>query len=98
MEDFILIADENCGIYCAQQFAQSIDFERVSGIADLDWQILLAGPNGPDYQDYFDIWDDQIEEITVDVDGRIYGVYNNVGIWLYPLDQQDSIDWESLSF
>jgi hypothetical protein len=82
------------GIYSAQVFAQMFKFEAVEGISKENWDILMAGP---DHEDYVQTWADSLQNVVVIADGVRYLVYENEGIYLYPEEFHNLIDWDSLS-
>ena len=94
MDQFIHIVDSHNGIYSAQAFAKRIDFETAVGISQEDWNILLAGP---DHINYVEVWADELSKVKVFIEGKPYLVWENEGIYLYPEEIQDQINWDELA-
>lgn len=88
--------DSHHGIYSGQIFAQSLDFSQVEGISQDDWDILLAGP---DHEHYVEVWADELQNVIVkDSNGKRFLVWENEGIFLYPEEIQDQVNWDELSY
>lgn len=84
--------DSHHGIYSAQVFAESLNFEQLKGITKEDYDILLAGP---EHEDYVEVWANKLLNIVVaDKNGKEWSAYENEGIFLYPKDA--NIDWEEM--
>lgn len=93
-DQFEHVVDSHHGIYSAQVFAEKFNETRIEGISKEDWTILLAGP---DHEDYFQVWADCLDNITVDYEGKRWLVWENEGIYLYPEEIHDLIDWDELA-
>ena len=94
LEKFNHFVDSHHGIYSAQIFAQMLDFKSVSGIDIEDWKILLSGP---DHEHYVEVWADELHNIEVtDQAGKLWCVWENEGIYLYPKEIHDLINWDDL--
>ncbi len=88
--------DSHHGIYSGQVFAQRLDSEFINGqIAGIDaesWAILI---DGPDNEDYIDVWA-ELDNVTItDTKGKEWAVYEYEGIFLYPKDAD--IDWDEMN-
>lgn len=88
------IVDSHHGIYSGQVFAQSIPFEQISGMTKEDYDILLSGP---DHENYIEVWADELQNVVVTgTDGKRWLVWENEGIFLYPEEINDLINWDEL--
>lgn len=94
-EQFNHFVDSHHGIYSAQVFAQSLDFSRIEGISLDDWNILL---DGPDNDLYVEVWADKLDNITVDLEGKRWLVWENEGIYLYPEEIHNLINWDEITY
>ena len=87
----VLCIDGNKGIYQAQELCKKFSYSKQVNsdlISEEDYNILLYGP---DHADYFDVWGDTLEFISVLIDGEWWNVTQLEGdIWLIP----DSMPFE----
>ena len=89
IENAILLADCNHGIYCPQAAIKSLDPEKVTfkNARHIDILIVKAGPE-LDNSDYWQAWHD-IETMAQVIDketGKEYQFYQDGDIWLVPCD------------
>ena len=90
-ETAILFASDRHGVYIPQHFAESVNRGKLSGVSDDDMNILLAGPDHPEYWDAWDVVEQSA--ILTDSDGTTYGLYQDGDLWLIPTDFQfDDMD------
>ena len=82
-EPILLLSDAR-GIYIPHDFGQIIDRARVSGISRDDWSVLDLGPN-PESDDYWEVWNDVLNDATVvDDRGHEYTLHQDGDLWLIP--------------
>lgn len=87
-ESAILYADSARGVYIPQHFAESVRRECVSGVTQEEWDILMHGPNGEDYPEwYWDTWNDvEQNALVTDSNGAQYRLYQDGDLWLVPVE------------
>ena len=80
----VLFCDAASGIYIPQRFATEVRREAVSGI---DLSLLDALAEGPEREDYWDIWYDVLNEalVTDQTTGITYTLWGADDLWLLPL-------------
>lgn len=76
----LYIAD-HCGAYAPQDFAEKTEREYITGVAQSDLIVLLAGP---DHEHYWDAWSRVLDsaKITDPTTGDVYTVYQDGDCWL----------------
>lgn len=87
-----LYADSARGIYIPQYFAESVDRTKCdTPDEDLD---LLA--QGPEQDDYWDIWSDVLDScVLTDSDGIEWTLHQDGDLWLVPANHYEV--WESFA-
>lgn len=78
---FCLI-DGNKGIYIPKVFARRWGNACVSGIIQSEIDILL---DGPDNDQYWDVWDDVVNDITFLFDGEYHTLYQDGDLFAVPV-------------
>lgn len=83
MNNVILFAEDNRGIFIPQHFAESINRDFVTGVDSEQWTILEAGP---EHELYWDVWDEVMNGAVVSKDGREYTLYQDGDLFLIDHD------------
>lgn len=77
-------ADSAMGIYIPQYFAEKMDHSKVSGVAQEEWDILLAGP---DHAEYWDVWNDvENNAVMTDNNGKKWTLLHDMDLWIVPCE------------
>ena len=87
LENAILLADSNRGIYAAQHAIESLDPEKVTfeNARHIDIRIVKSGPDPIDSYEYWQAWDDlQSCTIIEKETGKRFRFYQDGDIWLVP--------------
>jgi hypothetical protein len=78
-----LIVDSRNGIFCPQSFAERVDRNFFPQISEESWNIL---EDGPDHDEYWDVWVDDFEG-QESVDGGT--IYQDGDVWIvYKWDEE----------
>ncbi len=89
MSEKLLWLQESRGLYIPQDFANMFsDRSAVHGVSDEDWAILAAGP---DHADYWEAWDEVLNNASITGNGIVYTLFQDGDLWLIPEDY----DWEN---
>ena len=83
MEKMFCIIDSNRGIYIPQQFAKNWGSSCISGVSLRELEILINGPENPDY---FDVWDDILLSVHFMFDGVECTLYEDNDLWAVPVN------------
>jgi hypothetical protein len=95
----LLLLSDARGIYIPRDFTLHVGRDYVSGISDEDWEILAAGPDGPDHEHYWDTWEHVLNNAEVTSDEGVKYFLNQEGdLWLIPKgmewdDEADGWRW-----
>lgn len=77
------------GVYIPRDFAESFRdrAKHVSGVSDVDWKILEAGP---EHDDYWDTWASVLDNAVVtDENGIKHRLWQEGDLWLIP----EGMEW-----
>lgn len=86
-DQIILAVDSHHGIYAPQYF-----FEQYAQYLDApaqQWEEL----KDPDHPEYWEAWDDLLNDVTLTIDGKQYRVEQNEDVWFIPVDMELPEDW-----
>ena len=88
MENVKLFIDDVHGIYVPQVFAKTVNRALMSGVSAevLDY---IACEESVNDVDFWDVWDDVLNNARVTVEGKIYHLYQCGDLYL--------IDWNSIT-
>ena len=79
---FILI-DCNKGVYIPKVFVQRWGNVCISGITQKEIDILL---DGPDNNEYWDCWDDVVDNIRFLFDGQLCSIFQDDDLFAVPVN------------
>lgn len=82
----MLYADSARGVYIPQHFAQTIRQDAIRNVRPELLDVLAAGPDGPDY---WEIWQDVVDNASVTDAGVCYFLHEDGDLWLIP----DGMEW-----
>jgi len=93
IEDWELLVDSNLGVYVPQTFARSFghylpDSARKSVYEKSQLDVLLSGP---DNEDYWDAWDEILNETITNEAGETFTLHQDGDLWAVPT----SFDWDT---
>lgn len=80
MENWTLLFDSAYGVYIPQAACESLPLENVS-LEDIS--ICLAGP---EHKDYWEVWEDILNNATITLPGGRYTLYQDNDLWAVPED------------
>jgi hypothetical protein len=86
-DQIILAVGSQNGIYTPQIF-----FENYAQYLDTpaqQWEEL----KNPNHTEYWEAWDDLLNDATLTIDGKQYRVEQNEDVWLIPVDMELPEDW-----
>ena len=83
-EPELLLTDAR-GIYAPRDFATSVDHSRVTGVTVAMWDILQEGP---DHDEYWDVWAEVLNDAEVTGHGTVYTVHQDGDVWLIPVGME----------
>lgn len=83
MENMFCLIDGNRGIYIPRVFAQRWGNACVKGLNQDDLNILLAGP---DHLEYFEVWDECVNQIEFLFDGQLCTLFEDNDLWAVPVN------------
>lgn len=79
---FVLV-DGNRGIYIPRVFAQRYGQYCTRGLNENDLKILLSGP---DHMEYFEVWEEVVNEVEFLFDGQLCTLYENGDLFAVPVN------------
>lgn len=82
-ENMFVLIDGNKGIYIPRVFAQRWGDSCTKGISQEDIDILCAGP---DHHQYWDVWDNCIDQIEFLFDGALHTLYESGHLFAVPVN------------
>ena len=89
LEQAILLADSNRGIYAPQYAIKSLNPEKVTfeGANHIDILNVKLGPE-LDNSDYWQSWDSLLNAYVIEKEtGKKYSLYQDGDVWLVPVNQ-----------
>ncbi len=91
-DELLHVVDSHHGIYSYGIFAERFlpHLVRQTNIASYE---ALRDGNPREMEYYFDIWSDGLSTEEFILDGKIYNVVENEGLYLAPLDMEIPEDW-----
>lgn len=94
-----LFLSDSRGDYIPQNFIESINIERWSGITQENVDILLSGP---DHELYWDAWDDVLSSAYyLDESNNTYSLHQDGDLWIYCIERmtlQEQVDLFNASY
>ena len=91
-DELLHVVDSHHGVYSYQIFSERFIDNLKTDINIVSYQSLINGnPHEDEY--YFDIWSDGMANEEFVIDGKIYSVIENEGIYLIPTDMEIDDDW-----
>jgi hypothetical protein len=84
LSNAILLITDGFGIYIPKMFAIAYEGK----LPDEDTLNILRA--GPDSEDYWDAWEDVLNVVKVDFDGKMYDLYQAGDLWAVPCDNENN--------
>jgi len=82
-ENMFVLIDGNKGIYIPRVFALRWGNACTRGISRGDIDILVAGP---DHHEYFDVWDEVVEQVEFLFDGELHTLHESDDLFAVPVN------------
>lgn len=96
--DLILFCSDSSGIYIPRRFAREINRdcpECVTGVSPEEFAILEAGPEN---EQYWDCWNDVLNNAKVNDGNTTYSLYQDGDLWLVPEGMEWNEETEGFSW
>ena len=91
-DELLHVVDSHHGIYSYSVFAERYMPHLRYDENIVSYEALIDG-NPYEMEYYFDIWADGLSTEEFIIDGKIYQVVENEGLYLSPLDMEIPEDW-----
>jgi hypothetical protein len=90
-ENVSLLLDCSRGIYIPQHFVEYYDMDQYDGVDPEDVKILKSGP---DHEWYWEAWDNMLNNVTYNHDGKVYALYQDGDLYAVAYDSMSDEEYE----